>query len=145
MTFKFYAIPGSSAQTFIPAVYAFDGSVPTNRVAVGEPVTVAAGGDGQWYQSSLSSAADLPSGQYMLALVSGETGGQAKIGFDTPGIAMFNDNPYASGPSDPFGTPDGFRPDQQLSFYVEYTTPDTPGAASASTIGPSRPAARIAR
>jgi hypothetical protein len=133
MTFFFYATPGGASQSFVPAVYATDGSgTPTNRVAVGTSVTVSPAAGAGWFESTLSltSGSSLAPGNYLLALLAGDTvgeGTQPQIGFD-PGSAVFNTQPDTTSPSDPFGPVLGSA-EQQLSFYVEYATAaGTPGA-----------------
>jgi hypothetical protein len=139
MTFFFYATPGELSQSFVPAVYATDGSGnPTSRVAVGTQVMVTPAAGAGWFQSTLSltSGSSLAPGNYLLALLAGDTGGQAQIGFD-PGSGVFNTQADTTNPSDPFGPVLGSA-DQQLSFYVEYATAGTPGAPAPFRGEPAR-------
>jgi len=140
MTFFFFATPGEASQTFVPAIYATDGSGnPTNRVAVGEPVVVslASGAGTSKFQSTLSltSGSSLAPGKYLLALLAGDTGGQAKIAFDS-GSGVFNTQADTTSPSDPFG--EFSSSDQQLSFYVEYSSVGSPGAPAPFRGDPAR-------
>jgi hypothetical protein len=139
MTFFFFATPGEASQTFVPAVYATDGSGnPTNRVAVGTPVAVAPGGGvNTKYQSTLSltSGSSLPPGNYLLALLAGDTGGQAQIAFGS-GSGVFNTQADTTSPSDPFGA--FSTSEQQLSFYIEYSSVGSPGAPAPFRGDPAR-------
>jgi hypothetical protein len=139
MTFSFFASPGELNQSFVPAVYATDGSGnPTNRVAVGGTVVVASGDTPGWYHTdlTLTSGSSLAPGNYLLALLAGNNGGQAQIGFDS-GSGVFNTQSDLSNPSDPFGEVLGTS-DQKLSFYVTYGTAGTPGAPAPFRGDPAR-------
>ena len=139
MTFFFHAIPGEANQTFVPAVYATDGSSnPTNRVAVGTPVVVASTDTAGWFPSTLSltSGSSLPPGNYVLALLAGDTSGQAQIGFDQ-GSGVYNANQGGtSSPDAVFG--EFSTSNQQLSFYVEYSPAGAPGAPAPFRAEPAR-------
>jgi hypothetical protein len=95
---------GSDAgcQSALLAVYADKAGVPGVLVATGTAFAVTAGSAGAWYTSSFSPV-HLAAGPYWIAELTSGEGGVTRYNGNT-GAYYFNTNPYASGPSDPFGT-----------------------------------------
>jgi lysophospholipase L1-like esterase len=121
--FKFYAAGGPAGERFIPLIYGTDASGnPANLIVQGAEVTVEANQPTGWVSAPLP-AVNLAAGQYVLALLSGATGGNASIYFDpVPSTGWFNKNPYPI-PSSSWG--DLKVEAQELSFYVDYLSDST--------------------
>jgi lysophospholipase L1-like esterase len=102
--FEFYARGGSSAQSFVPAIYRSSGSAPSTLVVAGPLVTVGAGQAAGWVSVPLVST-PLPAGTYYLVLQSKETARSASVYFDTASTneGVFNQD-AGSAPSSSFGT-----------------------------------------
>jgi hypothetical protein len=76
---RFHAAGGAKAQAFVPVVYAATAAgTPTNLVVQGAAVTVAAGQGAGWVSVALP-ATTLPAGRYLLGLLSGPSGGSARV------------------------------------------------------------------
>ena len=102
-SFAFWAQGGSVAQSFTPAIYTSSGSGPGSLLAVGQPVTVAAGQTAGWVSSPLP-AVPLAAGTYYLVLQSGTASNGASVFYDAGSATDGVYNQNLGAPSNPFGT-----------------------------------------
>ena len=100
-SFSVYCAGGSSAQSFVPALYAVSGGLPTTRLATGTAFTVAAGQAAGWVTAAMPSTAIAGGTSYMLAIESGTTANEALIYSlnVTNGGYWFQPNSYPTPPA----------------------------------------------
>ena len=119
----------------IPVIYRVDAAgSPTTLVVRGTEVVIAANRPAGWITSTLP-AVRLPSGSYLLGLLSGPSGIKARLRY-TPAAnrGIWNVNPYGT-PSSSWGQAN--RDESLWSVYVTYTTSDAPPPPPASSAPPA--------
>jgi hypothetical protein len=100
-------------------VYADAGGVPGALLGVTDELTFQSSATAGWYHLPFSSPLDLASGDYWLGIISGPQPNVAAFAYDpVPDVGAGNANPYAAGPSDPFGPI--VTDNAQMSLYLVY-------------------------
>ena len=107
-----------------PVVYRADaGGNPTTLVARGAEVEIQANSPGGWFVSPLP-AVELAAGNYLLGLVSGPNGEQARVYYaSAANQGVWNANPYPT-PTSSWGQIN--RSSAAWSVYVTYTPASPP-------------------
>ena len=100
-------------------VYADAGGAPGALLGVTEELDFGSSSSTSWYDLPFADPLDLPPGDYWLGLISGPQPNVARIAYDPVLDSRdANANPYAGGPTDPFGP---FVTDNaQMSLYLVY-------------------------
>ena len=116
----FLAPTGTPGQQQIRGiVYADAGGVPGALLGVTDELTFPSSATAGWYDLPFSHPLDLTSGDYWLGIISGPQPDVAAFAYDpVPGVRAGNANPYAAGPSDPFGPI--LSDNAQMSLYLAY-------------------------
>ena len=121
---RVYAVPGlksPSPQVLKAVIYADSAGSPGALVATGTEVTYNGKTNGSgWFDLPLASPVKLAAGTYWLGFITGET--TEGMGYRYDSVAnsrAFNVNTYASGPTNPFGSPT--KDAEQASIYALYT------------------------
>jgi hypothetical protein len=99
--------------------YADANGAPGTLLGVTEPLTFSSTNAAGWYQLAFSAPLNLAAGNYWIGVITGATAKVAGFRYDSvAGSRDWNANPYASGPTNPFGavTTDG----EQTSLYASY-------------------------
>ena len=110
-------VPGD--QRLRGVVYADAGGVPGALVGVTEELDFPSSASAGWYDLPFASPLDLRSGDYWLGLISGPQPSVAAFAYDpVTGSRATNANPYAAGPTDPFGPI--VTDNAQMSLYLVY-------------------------
>jgi subtilisin family serine protease len=119
-----YAIPGinsPSPQALKAVIYADSGGSPGALLATGTEVTYAGSTNGSgWFSLPLATPVKLSAGTYWLGFITSTT--TKGMGYRYDSVAnsrAFNENSYASGPTNPFGTVT--KDSEQASLYAQYT------------------------
>jgi hypothetical protein len=74
-----------------------------------------------WYELSFTTPLNLPAGNYWIGVITGSASDVAGYRYDSvTGSRDYNTNAYASGPSNPFGSPTVDA--EQMSIYATYTS-----------------------
>jgi hypothetical protein len=103
-------------------VYADAGGVPGALLGVTDELTFQSSEAAGWYDLPFSSPLDLAPGSYWLGVISGPQPGVAAFAYDpVRDVRVGNANPYADGPSDPFGP--SLTDNAQMSLYLVYDQP----------------------
>jgi hypothetical protein len=117
----YLAPTGTSGQQALRGlVYADANGAPGALLGVSEPLTFSSTNAAGWYQVAFSAPLKLAAGNYWIGVITGATAKVAGFRYDSvAGSRDWNANPYASGPTNPFGavTTDG----EQTSLYASYT------------------------
>ncbi|MGN6169803.1 MAG: S8 family serine peptidase [Solirubrobacteraceae bacterium] len=101
-------------------IYADSNGSPGSLLASSTPLTFLSGQSKGWYNLPFSSAVALPAGRYWIGVITGGTGNVARYRYSTVTASRdYNVNSFASGPSNPFGSPS--TDSQQMSLYATYT------------------------
>jgi hypothetical protein len=112
-----HGVPGD--QRVRGVVYADAGGVPGALLGVTGELDFTSSSTAGWYDLPFASSLALDSGDYWLGLISGPQPGVAAFAYDpVPGSRASNTNPYAAGPSDPFGPI--VTDNAQMSLYLVY-------------------------
>ena len=109
----------SGQQVLRGLVYADANGAPGTLLGVTEPLTFSSTNAAGWYQLAFSAPLKLAPGNYWIGVITGATAKVAGFRYDSvAGSRDWNANPYASGPTSPFGavTTDG----EQTSLYASY-------------------------
>lgn len=112
-------------------VYADAGGTPGALIGVTTELTYRSSDGPGWYslffprhptQSNPSGLLQLSPGNYWIGLIAGDQGGVAGVTYDpAPSVDYHDANPYAAGPTDPFGP--AVAGDERLSLYLDYYAP----------------------
>jgi thermitase len=136
-----YAVPGvnsPSPQALRAVIYADSGGSPGALLATGPEVTYQGSVNGSgWFELPLAAPLALSPGTYWLGFITGTTTEGLGYRYDTvAGSRAYNTNPFANGPTNPFGT--ATKDSEQASIYATYTTnaqqPSPPANTSPPTI-----------
>ena len=117
----YLAPTGTSGQQALRGlVYADASGAPGALLGVSEALTFSSTNAAGWYQLAFSTPLKLAAGNYWIGVITGATAKVAGFRYDSvAGSRDWNANPYASGPTNPFGavTTDT----EQTSLYASYT------------------------
>ena len=120
-----YAIPGvnsPSPQALRAVIYGDSGGSPGALLATGPEVVYQGSVNGSgWFELPLASPLALSPGTYWLGFITGST--TEGLGYRYDAVAnsrAYNANPFAGGPTNPFGT--ATKDSEQASIYATYTT-----------------------
>jgi hypothetical protein len=106
-------------QTLRGIVYADAGGAPGALLGVTDELAFPSSATAGWYDLPFSSPLNLESGDYWLGIISGPQPSVAAFAYDpVSDIRARNANPYAAGPSDPFGPI--ISDNAQMSLYLVY-------------------------
>lgn len=127
----YLAPTGTSGQQLVTGViYADAGGAPGALVARSDELAFHSTDAAGWYALPLPSPVTLAPGDYWIGLFSGGSTGVAGFRWDSvPGSRIYNTGPYASGPSDPFGSSTALD-GEQMSLYATYTAAPPPPTAA---------------
>jgi hypothetical protein len=110
-------VPGD--QRLRGVVYADAGGAPGALVGVTEELDFPSSASAGWYDLPFASPLHLPSGDYWLGVISGPQPSVAAFAYDpVTGSRATSANPYAAGPTDPFGPI--VTDNAQMSLYLVY-------------------------
>ncbi len=120
-----YAVPGinsPSPQALRAVIYADSGGSPGALLATGPEVTYQGSVNGSgWFELPLATPLALSPGTYWLGFITGTTTEGLGYRYDTVANSRaYNTNPFANGPTNPFGT--ATKDSEQASIYATYTT-----------------------
>jgi iron transport multicopper oxidase len=110
----------SGQQALKGVIYADSGGAPAALLATSTQLTFSSTGAAGWYDLTFSSPVKLAAGNYWIGVITGAAAGIAGFRFDSvSGSRDYNNNSFASGPTNPFGavTIDA----EQMSVYATYT------------------------
>jgi subtilisin family serine protease len=117
----YLAPTATSGQEVLKGIlYADSATAPGGLLGVTEQLTFKSTNTAGWYDLVFHSAVNLAAGNYWIGVMTGPTASVAGFRFDSvSGSRDFNSNPFASGPTNPFGavTVDS----EQMSIYATYT------------------------
>jgi subtilisin family serine protease len=119
---ELYAVPGvaSGPEALKAVIYADAGGVPGALVATGVEATYRGNVNGSgWFELPFAAPVHLSAGTYWIGFITGGTSSGVGYAYEeVPGSRAYSANPFASGPSDPFGpaTVDS----EQASIYATY-------------------------
>jgi hypothetical protein len=109
----------SGDQRLRGVVYADAGGAPGALVGATEELDFPSSATAGWYDLPFASPLHIPSGDYWLGVISGPEPGVAAFAYDpVTGSRSTNANPYAAGPTDPFGPI--VTDNAQMSLYLVY-------------------------
>lgn len=135
-----YAIPGinsPSPQALKAVIYTDSSGSPGALVATGTVVTYRGSTNGSgWFELPLRSPVALNPGKYWLGFITGTASEGIGYVYDSvAGSRAYNQNAFASGPTNPFGpaTDDS----EQASIYATYTTGASKSSLPVSTAPPT--------
>jgi subtilisin family serine protease len=135
-----YAVPGinsPSPQTLKAVIYADSGGSPGALLATGTEVTYTGSTNGSgWFSLPLATPVQLTAGSYWLGFITSTT--TKGIGYRYDSVAnsrAFNENSFASGPTNPFGT--ATKDSEQASLYAQYTPTTQSSSPPANTAVPT--------
>ncbi|MCW3027812.1 MAG: hypothetical protein JWN81_1023, partial [Solirubrobacterales bacterium] len=119
-----YAVPGinsPSPQALKAVIYADSGGSPGALLATGTQVTYTGSTNGSgWFSLPLATPLKLSAGSYWLGFMTSTTTKGMGYRYDSvTNSRAYNENPYASGPTNPFGT--ATKDSEQASIYARYT------------------------
>ena len=122
-----YAIPGvnsPSPQVLKAVIYADAGGTPGALVATGTQVTYRGDVNGAgWFDLPFAAPVQLAPGTYWLGFITGEVTEGMGYRYDVvPNSRAYNQNPYASGPTNPFGP--AFEDSEDASLFATLTNPN---------------------
>jgi hypothetical protein len=101
-------------------LYADSAGKPGALVATTLELSFSSGQSAGWYDMVFPSAVALAAGNYWIGMISGASSHVAGFRYaSVAGSRSYNANSYASGPTDPFGTPT--IDDEEVSEYATYT------------------------
>jgi subtilisin family serine protease len=134
-----YAIPGAaspSPQALKAVIYADEGGSPGALVATGTEITYQGNVNGAgWFDLPFTTPVALAPGTYWLGFITGATSEGMGYRYDNvPNSRAYNQNVFASGPSNPFGS--STKDPEQASIYATYT----PGASGSPPVNTAPPA-----
>ncbi len=134
-----YAIPGinsPSPQALRAVIYSDSGGSPGALLASGPEVTYQGSVNGSgWFELPLASPVALSPGTYWLGFITGTTTEGLGYRYDTVANSRaYNTNPFANGPTNPFGT--ATKDSEQASIYATYTTSAPPQLSPPANISP---------
>jgi hypothetical protein len=110
-------VPGD--QRLRGVVYADAGGAPGALVGVTEELDFPSSASAGWYDLAFASPLHIPSGDYWLGVISGPQPSVAAFAYDpVTGSRATSANPYAAGPTDPFGPI--VTDNAQMSLYLVY-------------------------
>jgi subtilisin family serine protease len=118
-----YAVPGVNSpapQVLKGVIYADGGGSPGALVATGAEAVYRGNVNGVgWFELPFASAVPLNAGTYWIGFITGATTDAVGYAYDeAPNSRAFNQNPFSSGPSDPFGP--ATEDSEQASIYATY-------------------------
>jgi hypothetical protein len=118
----YLAPAGPSGQQLLKGViYADASSAPGALLGVSEQLTFKSTNAAGWYDLVFSTPVKLAAGNYWIGVITGATAGVAGFRYTSvAGSRDYNANTYASGPTNPFGTPT--IDTEQQSLYATYTS-----------------------
>ncbi len=124
-----YAVPGidsPSPQAVKAVIYSDSGGSPGALLATGTEVTYRGNLNGSgWFELPFASPVALSPGTYWLGFITGATTEGLGYVYDSvTNSRAYNANTYASGPTNPFGSPT--KDSEQASVYATYTTSAPP-------------------
>ncbi len=122
-----YLAPAGPAgqQALKGVLYADAAGAPGALLGVTEQLTFKSTNTAGWYDLNFTAPVKLAAGNYWIGIINGGTAGVTNFAFNTvTGSRDYNTNTFASGPTNPFGTPT-VDPDQ-VSLYATYTTTQLP-------------------
>ena len=109
----------SGQQVIKGLIYADQAGAPGALLAVSNQFTYHTSDGAGWYDMVLPSPVSLTAGTYWIGIISGGTNGVAGFRWNSvSGSRAYNVNSYASGASDPFGSPTIDA--EQMSIYATY-------------------------
>jgi hypothetical protein len=119
-----YAIPGinsPSPQALRAVIYGDSGGSPGALVASGPEVSYSGSINGSgWFELPLSAPVALSPGTYWIGFLTGATTEGMGYRYDSAANSRaYNTNPFANGPTDPFGS--ATKDSEQASIYATYT------------------------
>jgi hypothetical protein len=117
-----YLAPGtaSGTQPLKGVIYADSSGTPGALVATSEPMTYSSTQPAGWYDLVFAAPVKLAAGNYWIGELSKASSGVAGYRYDVvTGARDFNNDSYATGPSNPFGAVSVDT--QQMSLYATYT------------------------
>jgi hypothetical protein len=124
----------SGEQALEGVIYADGAGQPQALLAVSEQLSFKSANAAGWYDLPFAASVKLAAGSYWIGVITGGASNVAGFRYDSvAGSRDYNANAYASGPSNPFGSPtvDG----EQASLYATYA-----GEGSAVPVNTSPPA-----
>jgi subtilisin family serine protease len=118
---------GTAGQQVIKGViYRDAGGAPGSLLASSNEIVFHSTDPAAWYDLPLAAPLALPPGTYWIGLLSGKTARVAKFRWDSVSASRIsNVNSYASGPSNPFGSP-ASTDAEQMSLYAVYSPAPSP-------------------
>jgi DNA-binding beta-propeller fold protein YncE len=141
-----YLAPGGTTgqQLLKGVIYADSGGAPAALLGVSEQLTFKSTNTAGWYDLAFPTPVKLAAGNYWIGVITGASAGVTGFRYDSvTGSRDYNANTYASGPTNPFGTPTTDA--EQASLYATYTgaspdkTPPTqPTGLAATAVGPTQ-------
>ncbi len=135
-----YAIPGvasPSPQALEAVIYADSGGSPGALVARGKEVLYRGNANGAgWLELPFSAPVSVGPGKYWLGFITGASSeGMGYVYDSVANSRAYNENAYASGPTNPFGS---FTKDsEQASIYATYTPAGQKTLPPANTAAPA--------
>jgi len=115
----------SGSQVMKGLIYADTGTAPGALLGVSEQLTFKSTNVAGWYELVFSSPVNLAAGNYWIGVMTGATASVAGFRFDSvTGSRDYNANTFASGPTNPFGSPTTDA--EQTSLYATYTPQSSP-------------------
>jgi subtilisin family serine protease len=126
----------SGTQVIKGVLYADSAGKPGALVATTSELSFSSSQSAGWYDMAFPSPVALGAGNYWIGMISGTSSHVAGFRYTSvAGSRAYNANSYASGPTNPFGTPT--IDDEQMSEYATYTTgASSPPAPPANTALP---------
>lgn len=118
-----YLAPTSTSgqQVMEGVLYADQGGSPGALLGVTTPFTFSSTNAAGWYDMQFPTPIALTPGTYWIGIISGNSTHVAGFRWNSASHSRaWNSNTYASGPSDPFGTPT--FDSEQMSIYASFTT-----------------------
>ena len=133
---EIYLAPTSNSgqQVLRGVIYADASGRPQALLALSEQLTFQSSNQAGWYALPFTAPVTLAAGNYWIGVISGASSHVAGFRYaSVSGSRFYNGNPYALGPSNPFGSATGDS--EQMSLYASYT------ASAAASPLPKQPVA----
>jgi hypothetical protein len=131
-----YLAPTATAgqQVLKGVIYADSAGAPGALLGSSEQLTFGSTNTAGWYDLPFAAPLKLAAGSYWLGVITGATSSVAGFRFDSVASSRdYNANTYASGPTNPFGTPTVDA--EQASLYATYTTSEADTAPPTQPLG----------
>jgi subtilisin family serine protease len=117
-----YAVPGfsSNPQALEAVIYSDSEGVPGTLLATGVEATYRGNVNGSgWFELPFASSVHLTTGTYWIGFITGATSGGIGYAYDeAAGARAYDENPFAAGPTEAFGT--ATLDSESASIYATY-------------------------